>query len=78
MTIEWTEPPAKKSAGGGRGKYAAFVRELQAHPGQWARLQHEARTAAAAQYLRIKFGCETTTRLAGNGFDVYARWPEAK
>jgi hypothetical protein len=73
----WEDPPpttAKKLA---QERNEAVLRELQAHPGKWARVATSTYIGVANTWERA--GCEVTRRTVGpSKYNVWARWPEEK
>lgn len=73
--IEWSDPPPKMW-----NRWGRCVEELKQHPGEWARVARRAseeKARSIAWKSLAPRGAEVTTRkIDGEGWSVWARWPE--
>lgn len=83
VDLIWMDPPPTNMTGRSMtGRNAAYLRELQSRPGEWALVNaghdtwnHPLRASLA------RSGCDTATRTVVGAndvrtYDTYARWPE--
>lgn len=80
VEIMWQDPPTRRQR---PGEYESAIAELKKHPGRWALISAEWKTAHAPNAFR-QAGCEITSRRNKDAEDgtkswsVYARFPLRK
>jgi hypothetical protein len=80
VEIVWQDPPTRRQR---PGEYEATIAELKKHPGRWALIASDWKTAHAPNAFR-QAGCEITARRNKDtkggvkSFSVFARFPQPK
>lgn len=83
MSVIWKDPPPKwdekpkANTGTGRGRHAAYVRQLQSEPMRWAYFGVAPNATIGTHFTRHYPGVQYTSRKRDDGqFDIYLRWIE--
>lgn len=75
--MKWQKPPKRAGGRGMAQMITEHVEALKKHPGEWAVVREDVKTAGPARTYKNR-GCIAVshrTNTAPDRFDIYAMWP---